>query len=173
MFDCLLITSETKKTELHKKGTFWTILSWRGGKERQGAENKKGWDCEKWRQRKETGCLVPESGRLSEVCRDRASVMLIWYRGFQCKSQWLDRYCRYRIQLAGIQEQQHIEKQSPTVSTHKGGGSNRCWYRSCVTALSNQTHQHIDSERAEQESADQRKHTHFQAHGHDTKNNWL
>lgn len=73
--------------------------------------------------------------------------MLIWYRGFQCNSQWLDRYCRYWIQLAAIQQQQHIEKQSQTVLTHEAGGSNGCWYRLCVTTLSNQTHQQIDSER--------------------------
>lgn len=73
--------------------------------------------------------------------------MLIWYRGFQCNSLWIHSYCRYRIQLAGIQEQHHNEKQSQTVSTHRGGESNGCWYWLCGSTLSNQTYQHIDSER--------------------------
>lgn len=95
--------------------------------------------------------------------------MLIWYRGFQCNSPWLDRYCRYWIQLAAIQELQHIEKQSQTVSTHKGGGSNGCWYRLCVTTLSNQTHQHIDSERlSRREQIKDNTHT-----SRGIKNNWL
>lgn len=62
---CLIVYWLQVKTKKRQKGGFHTVLGWRRGKERQGAEIKKwGWNSEKRRQRKETGCLIPESGRL-------------------------------------------------------------------------------------------------------------